>query len=57
MEETFGEYIHKLRTDVSLTLTKLAAALDIDQSTLPKIENGKKKYSRIFYLNSPILSI
>lgn len=26
----------------SLTLTKLAAALDIDQSTLSKIENGKR---------------
>lgn len=42
MKETFGEYIHKLRTNASLTLTKLAAALDIDQSTLSKIENGKR---------------
>ena len=42
MKETFGEYIHKLRSDNSLTLTKLAAALDIDQSTLSKIENGKR---------------
>ncbi len=42
MKETFGEYIHKLRTDNGLTLTKLAAALDIDQSTLSKIENGKR---------------
>ncbi len=42
MKETFGEYIHKLRTDACLTLTKLAAALDIDQSTLSKIENGKR---------------
>ena len=33
MKETFGEYIHKLRVDNGLTLTKLAAALDIDQST------------------------
>jgi transcriptional regulator with XRE-family HTH domain len=42
MKETFGEYIHKLRIDASMTLTKLAAALDIDQSTLSKIENGKR---------------
>lgn len=42
MRETFGEYIHKLRSDNGLTLTKLAAALDIDQSTLSKIENGKR---------------
>jgi len=42
MKETLGEYIHKLRIDNGLTLTKLAAALDIDQSTLSKIENGKR---------------
>lgn len=42
MKETFGAYIHKLRSENGLTLTKLAAALDIDQSTLSKIENGKR---------------
>lgn len=42
MKETFGEYIHQLRSENGLTLTKLAAALDIDQSTLSKIENGKR---------------
>lgn len=42
MKETFGTYIRKLRSNNSLTLTKLAAALDIDQSTLSKIENGKR---------------
>lgn len=41
-KETFGAYIHRLRTDKDLTLTKLAAASDIDQSTLSKIENGKR---------------
>jgi HTH-type transcriptional regulator, competence development regulator len=59
MKETFGEYIHKLRSERGLTLTKLAAALDIDQSTLSKIENGKKnvpieilpKLSSVFELN------
>ena len=44
MKETFGEYIHRLRADSGLTLTKLAAALDIDQSTLSKIENGKRNF-------------
>ena len=45
MKETFGEYIHKLRIKNNLTLTKLAAALDIDQSTLSKIENQKRNVS------------
>lgn len=42
MKEKFGEYIHNLRVQHGLTLTKLAAALDIDQSTLSKIENHKR---------------
>jgi len=42
MQKTFGEYIHRLRSKAGMILTKLAAALDIDQSTLSKIENGKK---------------
>lgn len=42
MEETIGRYIHNLRIGQGLTLTKLAAALDIDQSTLSKIENHKR---------------
>lgn len=63
MKETFGEYIHRLRTDNGLTLTKLAAALDIDQSTLSKIENGKRnvpieilpKLSAVFNLDLKLL--
>jgi len=59
MKETFGEYIHNLRTEASMTLTKLAAALDIDQSTLSKIENRKRnipeeilpKLAKVFNLN------
>ena len=43
MRETMGEYIHGLRISSAMTLTKLAAALDLDQSTLSKIENGKRK--------------
>lgn len=42
IKETIGKYIHRLRIDSGMTLTKLAAALDIDQSTLSKIENGKR---------------
>ena len=42
MKETLGEYIHNLRIVKGLTLTKVAAALDIDQSTLSKIENNKR---------------
>lgn len=59
MTETFGEYIHNLRIENGLTLTKLAAALDIDQSTLSKIENQKRsisedilpKLAKVFKLN------
>ncbi len=47
IKETFGEYIHRLRLDFGMTLTKLAAALDIDQSTLSKIENGKRNIPEI----------
>jgi len=58
-EGTLGEYIHNLRIDKGLTLTKLAAALDIDQSTLSKIENNKRsvgletlaKVANVFSLN------
>lgn len=42
MKETFGEFIHNLRINAGMTLTKLGAALDIDQSTLSKIENEKR---------------
>lgn len=45
MKQTIGEYIHKLRLERGMTLTKLAAALDVDQSTLSKIENNKRQLS------------
>ena len=44
MEETFGEYIRRLRTEKSLTLTQLAAKLDLDSANLSKIENGKRDF-------------
>jgi len=59
MKTTFGEYIRLLRTEKELTLTQLAAKLDLDSANLSKIENGKRdfdekrlpKLSRIFGLN------
>jgi HTH-type transcriptional regulator, competence development regulator len=44
MKETFGEYIRKLRTEEELTLTQLAAKLDLDSANLSKIENGKREF-------------
>ncbi|PCI92824.1 MAG: hypothetical protein COB15_17255 [Flavobacteriales bacterium] len=59
MKTTFGEYIRLLRTENGLTLTQLAAKLDLDSANLSKIENGKRdfdekrlpKLSEIFDLN------
>lgn len=59
MRTTFGEYIRLLRTKNGLTLTQLAAKLDLDSANLSKIENGKRdfdekrlsKLSDIFSLN------
>ena len=42
IKETFGEYIRQQREVKGLTLRKLAALLDIDQSTLSKIERGER---------------
>ena len=59
MKTTFGEYIRLLRTEKQLTLTQLAAKLDLDSANLSKIENGKRdfdekrlpKLAKIFELN------
>lgn len=42
MKDTFGQYIRKLRTGKGLTLTQLAAQVDLDSANLSKIENGKR---------------
>ena len=42
MKETFGAFIRQLRTNEKLTLTQLAAQLDMDSGNLSKIENGKR---------------
>jgi len=44
MKETFGEYIRKLRNNNGLTLTQLAAKLDLDSANLSKIETGKRDF-------------
>jgi transcriptional regulator with XRE-family HTH domain len=59
METTFGEYIRLLRNENGLTLTQLAARLNLDSANLSKIENGKRdfdekrlpKLAKIFKLN------
>ena len=59
MKTTFGEYIRLLRTKNNLTLTQLAAKLNLDSANLSKIENGIRdfdekrlpKLARIFGLN------
>ena len=44
MKETFGEYIKQLRTENNLTLTQLAAKLELDSANLSKIENNKREF-------------
>ena len=42
-QQTFGQTLRKLREDVGMPLRKLAAMLDIDESTLSKIERSERK--------------
>jgi len=44
MKHTFGEYIHQLRTENGLTLTQLAAQLNMDSANLSKVENGRREF-------------
>ncbi|MGM0581600.1 MAG: helix-turn-helix domain-containing protein [Bacteroidota bacterium] len=44
MKTTFGEYIRLLRNKSELTLTQLAAKLNLDSANLSKIENGKRDF-------------
>ena len=43
--ESFGLYIRTLRENANLPLRKLASSLDIDQSTLSKIERGERQFT------------
>ena len=44
-KETFGDYIRKAREEKNLPLRKVAAHLDIDTSTLSKVERGDRPAS------------
>jgi len=44
MKETFGEYIRFLRNNSNMTLTQLAAQLNMDSANLSKIENSKREF-------------
>jgi len=44
--ENIGVYIRQLREQEKMPLRKLAALLDIDQSTLSKLERGERPVSR-----------
>lgn len=44
--ENIGDYIRQLREKANMPLRKLAALLDIDQSTLSKLERGERPISR-----------
>jgi transcriptional regulator with XRE-family HTH domain len=43
MANTFGEQLREVRLKNAMTLTQMAAALNLDSGNLSKIENGKRK--------------
>ncbi len=63
--KTFGETLRKLREENSMPLRKLAALLDLDQSTLSKSERNERranaelinKLSDIFNIDKKSLQI
>lgn len=44
VKTSFGEYIRRLRTESGMTLTQLAAQLELDSANLSKIENSKREF-------------
>jgi len=44
MKDSFGKYIRQLRREHKMTLTQLAAKLDLDSANLSKIETGKRQF-------------
>ena len=44
--ENLGDYIRQLREQAEMPLRKLSAILDIDQSTLSKLERGERPVNR-----------
>lgn len=65
LNTTFGEYIRQLREERNLPLRKVAAELDIDTSTLSKIEKNERnanehiidKLSTIFSIDKAELKV
>jgi len=63
--ETFGEILRNLREKSDMPLRKLAAQLDIDQSTLSKIERNERsansdlieKIAKIFKVSKKELQV
>jgi transcriptional regulator with XRE-family HTH domain len=63
--ETFGDTIRKLREESGLPLRKVASHLDIDPSTLGKIERNERsankemveKLAQLFSINSKSLLV
>lgn len=54
----FGDYIRKRREEIELPLRKVAAYLDIDTSTLSKVERGERSASPAYLkLLSEILEL
>jgi len=45
-KESFGEHIKKLREERKLPIRKVASVLDIDPSTLSKIERGERNANK-----------
>lgn len=45
-KQSFGEYVRKLREDHNLPIRKVASKLDIDPSTLGKIERGERSANK-----------
>jgi transcriptional regulator with XRE-family HTH domain len=48
IKETFGEVIRRLREERGLPIRKVAAILDIDPSTLSKVERGERTANKEF---------
>jgi transcriptional regulator with XRE-family HTH domain len=46
LPENLGDFIRQLREQAEMPLRKLAALLDIDQSTLSKLERGERPINR-----------
>ena len=44
--DNLGDYIRQLREQAEMPLRRLAALLDIDQSTLRKLERGERPVNR-----------